>query len=141
MAQKVIYRQLSNSTVFWTLLYFNDPKNGKYAIGWLAKTIILEKAGAITTALEKYFTSRKSFEELKFEIYKLVECCTLNIVNRHISTIYILILYYQQNVIADTLFSEILNKMVYLLSKQFYFAKNMLIILVTHISFWKRLAV
>ena len=54
--------QLSNSTVFWPLLYFNNPKKGKYAIGWLVKTIILEKIGAITTALEKSFTSRKSLK-------------------------------------------------------------------------------
>ena len=63
---------------FYPLLYFNDPEKGKHTVGRLSKNIVLEKIEAITTILEKSFTTRKSFGDLKFEIDKLIDKLTNN---------------------------------------------------------------
>ena len=76
--RKIKGTQLSNSTVLFHNSFsqcFFDLKKGKHAIGRLVRNLILEKIKAITTILEKSFTSRKSFGDLKFEIGNLLECC------------------------------------------------------------------
>ena len=60
---------------FEPLFQFNDPTRSKHAVGKISKFILLAHVESVTTLLEKSFVYRKSFQNLRVEIDKLIESC------------------------------------------------------------------
>ena len=60
---------------FEPLFQFNNPTRSKHGVGKISKFILLSHIESVTTLLEKSFVYRKSFQNLRVEIDKLIESC------------------------------------------------------------------